>query len=208
MACVMVPDGKSGARVSPARYLPKLKASEARPGFYEFSQHAFPTTKMRRAPAPFARCSVCATTARCGRSASAGTSPRCSRVSPARFAEVVPVDCFLLTGRYTLLDQGALHAVSNFAARASGSLGLNSSTPSGCASRMGARSAEEVADNIALAERPVPPSFWRGHCSVKTDFWRSSLCFWAEAAIYYRERSSNHHRTVNVGNRWGATGRR
>ncbi len=27
---------------------------------------------------------------------------------PARFAEAVPVDCFLLAGRYTLLDQGAL----------------------------------------------------------------------------------------------------
>ncbi|RZI38944.1 aldo/keto reductase, partial [Herbaspirillum sp. HC18] len=26
----------------------------------------------------------------------------------ARFAEAVPVDCFLLAGRYTLLDQGAL----------------------------------------------------------------------------------------------------
>jgi D-threo-aldose 1-dehydrogenase len=29
----------------------------------------------------------------------------------ARFAEVVPVDCFLLAGRYTLLDQGALKAL-------------------------------------------------------------------------------------------------
>lgn len=28
-----------------------------------------------------------------------------------RFAEVVPVDCFLLAGRYTLLDQGALSAL-------------------------------------------------------------------------------------------------
>ncbi|RXG86336.1 MULTISPECIES: aldo/keto reductase [Bradyrhizobium] len=28
-----------------------------------------------------------------------------------RFAEVVPVDCFLLAGRYTLLDQGALEAL-------------------------------------------------------------------------------------------------
>jgi D-threo-aldose 1-dehydrogenase len=28
-----------------------------------------------------------------------------------RFAEVVPVDCFLLAGRYTLLDQGALDAL-------------------------------------------------------------------------------------------------
>ena len=28
-----------------------------------------------------------------------------------RFAEAVPVDCFLLAGRYTLLDQGALHAL-------------------------------------------------------------------------------------------------
>src|SRR5262245_59151464 len=26
----------------------------------------------------------------------------------ARFAEAAPVDCFLLAGRYTLLDQGAL----------------------------------------------------------------------------------------------------
>lgn len=30
---------------------------------------------------------------------------------PARFAEAVPVDCFLLAGRYTLLDQGALDAL-------------------------------------------------------------------------------------------------
>ncbi|QPF91455.1 aldo/keto reductase [Bradyrhizobium commune] len=30
---------------------------------------------------------------------------------PARFAETVPVDCFLLAGRYTLLDQGALDAL-------------------------------------------------------------------------------------------------
>ena len=28
-----------------------------------------------------------------------------------RFAEAVPVDCFLLAGRYTLLDQGALDAL-------------------------------------------------------------------------------------------------
>lgn len=30
---------------------------------------------------------------------------------PVRFAEAVPVDCFLLAGRYTLLDQGALDAL-------------------------------------------------------------------------------------------------
>jgi len=30
---------------------------------------------------------------------------------PVRFAEAVPVDCFLLAGRYTLLDQGALNAL-------------------------------------------------------------------------------------------------
>lgn len=30
---------------------------------------------------------------------------------PVRFAESVPVDCFLLAGRYTLLDQGALDAL-------------------------------------------------------------------------------------------------
>src|SRR5437764_9930329 len=30
---------------------------------------------------------------------------------PVRFAEAVPVDCFLLAGRYTLLDQGALEAL-------------------------------------------------------------------------------------------------
>ena len=30
---------------------------------------------------------------------------------PVRFAEAVPVDCFLLAGRYTLLDQGALSAL-------------------------------------------------------------------------------------------------
>jgi D-threo-aldose 1-dehydrogenase len=30
---------------------------------------------------------------------------------PVRFAEAVPVDCFLLAGRYTLLDQGALAAL-------------------------------------------------------------------------------------------------
>lgn len=30
---------------------------------------------------------------------------------PVRFVEAVPVDCFLLAGRYTLLDQGALEAL-------------------------------------------------------------------------------------------------
>jgi D-threo-aldose 1-dehydrogenase len=30
---------------------------------------------------------------------------------PVRFAQAVPVDCFLLAGRYTLLDQGALEAL-------------------------------------------------------------------------------------------------
>jgi D-threo-aldose 1-dehydrogenase len=30
---------------------------------------------------------------------------------PVRFAEAVPVDCFLLAGRYTLLDQGGLDAL-------------------------------------------------------------------------------------------------
>jgi D-threo-aldose 1-dehydrogenase len=30
---------------------------------------------------------------------------------PVRFAQAVPVDCFLLAGRYTLLDQGALDAL-------------------------------------------------------------------------------------------------
>ena len=35
----------------------------------------------------------------------------------ARFAEAVPVDCFLLAGRYTLLDQGALDALFPVCAR-------------------------------------------------------------------------------------------
>jgi D-threo-aldose 1-dehydrogenase len=131
----------------------------------------------------------------------------------ARFAEAVPVDCFLLAGRYTLLDQGALRTLfpicrardigiilggiynSGILAnpRAGAKFNYEDADPSLVAraqeletlcrkhgtelraaaiqfclahpavtvALQGARSAEEVADNIAMAELPVPQSFWR-----------------------------------------------
>jgi D-threo-aldose 1-dehydrogenase len=131
----------------------------------------------------------------------------------ARFAEAVPVDCFLLAGRYTLLDQGALRALfpicgarnigiilggiynSGILAnpRAGAKFNYEDADPSLLAraqeletlcrkhgtelkaaaiqfclahpavtvALQGARSAEEVADNIAMSELPVPQSFWR-----------------------------------------------
>jgi D-threo-aldose 1-dehydrogenase len=131
----------------------------------------------------------------------------------ARFAEAVPVDCFLLAGRYTLLDQGALRTLfpicrarnisiilggiynSGILAdpRAGAKFNYEDADPALIAraqeletlcrkhgtelkaaaiqfcqahpavtvALQGARSAEEAADNIAMAELPVPPSFWR-----------------------------------------------
>jgi D-threo-aldose 1-dehydrogenase len=130
----------------------------------------------------------------------------------ARFAETAPVDCFLLAGRYTLLDQGALTTLFP-ACRAKG-IGIilggiyNSGIlanpragakfnyedadaallaralelqalcrkhgtdlkaaavqfcmahPAVTVALQGARSAAEVSDNIAMAERLVPSSFW------------------------------------------------
>ena len=131
----------------------------------------------------------------------------------ARFAEAAPVDCFLLAGRYTLLDQGALttlfpicHAKSigiilggiynsgilanpragakfNYedadAALVVRALSLEAlcrkhgtelkaaavqfcmANPAVTVALQGARTAAEVLDNIAMAERFVPPSFWQ-----------------------------------------------
>lgn len=130
-----------------------------------------------------------------------------------RFAEAVPVDCFLLAGRYTLLDQGALDAL--FPVCAAKNIGIllggiynsgilaNPQTgakfnyqdadaalvaralaldalcrkhgtelkaaalqfcmahPAVTVAVMGARNAAEVADNIAMSERTVPPAFWQ-----------------------------------------------
>lgn len=130
-----------------------------------------------------------------------------------RFAEAVPVDCFLLAGRYTLLDQGALdalfpvcaarnigillggiynsgilanpHAGAKFnyqdadAALVARALALDAlcrkhgtelkaaalqfcmAHPAVTVAVMGARNAVEVADNIAMSERTVPPAFWQ-----------------------------------------------
>jgi D-threo-aldose 1-dehydrogenase len=130
-----------------------------------------------------------------------------------RFAERVPVDCFLLAGRYTLLDQSALatlfpaclarnigiilggvynsgilarpHAGATFdyenadaalVARArelealcrkhgtelkAASIQFCMAHPAVTVALMGARSAAEVADNIAMADLPVPSAFWR-----------------------------------------------
>lgn len=130
-----------------------------------------------------------------------------------RFAEAVPVDCFLLAGRYTLLDQGALealfpvcaeknigillggiynsgilanpHAGAKFnyqdadAALVARALELDQlcrkhdtelkaaalqfcmAHPAVTVAVMGARNAAEVADNIAMSERTVPPAFWQ-----------------------------------------------
>ena len=131
----------------------------------------------------------------------------------ARFAEAVPVDCFLLAGRYTLLDQGALRTLfpichardigiilggiynsgilanprtgakfnyedadPSLVARAqeietlckkhgtelkAAAIQFCRAHPAVTVALQGARSAEEVADNIAMAELPVPQSFWR-----------------------------------------------
>ena len=130
----------------------------------------------------------------------------------ARFAEAVPVDCFLLAGRYTLLDQGALTAL--FPIRLAKNIGIvlggiyNSGIlanpraapkfnyedadaalvaraleldalcrehgtelkaaaiqfcmahPAATVALQGARSADEVADNLAMAENPIPSAFW------------------------------------------------
>jgi D-threo-aldose 1-dehydrogenase len=130
-----------------------------------------------------------------------------------RFAEAVPVDCFLLAGRYTLLDQGALEALfpvcaaknigillggiynsgiladphtgakfnyrdadAALVARAleldqlcrkhgtelkAAALQFCMAHPAVTVAVMGARNAAEVADNIAMSERTVPPAFWQ-----------------------------------------------
>jgi D-threo-aldose 1-dehydrogenase len=130
----------------------------------------------------------------------------------ARFAEAVPVDCFLLAGRYTLLDQGALTALFpiclaknigiilggiynsgilanpraapkfNYedadAALVARALELDAlcrehgtelkaaaiqfcmAHPAATVALQGARSADEVADNLAMAENPIPSAFW------------------------------------------------
>ncbi|MBK3661250.1 aldo/keto reductase [Bradyrhizobium diazoefficiens] len=130
-----------------------------------------------------------------------------------RFAEAVPVDCFLLAGRYTLLDQGALDALfpvcrergigillggiynsgilanprtsakfnyedadAALVARAleldelcrrhgtelkAAALQFCMAHPAVTVAVMGARNADEVADNIAMSERTVPPTFWQ-----------------------------------------------
>ena len=131
----------------------------------------------------------------------------------ARFAEAVPADCFLLAGRYTLLDQGALRTLfpicqarnisiilggiynsgilanprvgakfnyedadRSLIARAqelealcqkhgtelkAAAIQFSMAHPAVTVALQGARSAEEAADNIAMAELPVPQSFWR-----------------------------------------------
>ncbi|OAF12870.1 aldo/keto reductase [Bradyrhizobium neotropicale] len=130
-----------------------------------------------------------------------------------RFAEAVPLDCFLLAGRYTLLDQGALDALFpvclaknigillggiynsgiladpragakfNYedagAALVARALELDElcrkhgtelkaaafqfcmAHPAVTVALTGARNAAEVSDNIAMAERTVPPAFWQ-----------------------------------------------
>jgi D-threo-aldose 1-dehydrogenase len=130
-----------------------------------------------------------------------------------RFAEAVPIDCFLLAGRYTLLDQNALltlfpvcqarnigiilggiynsgilasprygakfnyeDADAALIARAqelealcrkhgtelkAAAIQFSLAHPAVTVALQGARSAEEVADNVAMAERPVPLAFWR-----------------------------------------------
>jgi len=130
-----------------------------------------------------------------------------------RFAEAVPVDCFLLAGRYTLLDQGALDTLfpaclahnigiilggiynsgilanpmagakfnyedadASLLARAreldalcrkhgtelkAAAIQFGLAHPAVTTALLGARSAEEVADNAAMAALAVPPAFWR-----------------------------------------------
>ena len=131
----------------------------------------------------------------------------------ARFAERVPVDCFLLAGRYTLLDQGALAELfpicraqnigiilggiynSGILADAYGAAKFNYEDadaalvarareldglckqygtalkaaaiqfclahPAVTVALQGARTADEAAENIAMATQAVPPAFWR-----------------------------------------------
>jgi D-threo-aldose 1-dehydrogenase len=130
-----------------------------------------------------------------------------------RFAEAVPVDCFLLAGRYTLLDQGALDAlfplclangigiilggIYNSGILANPRVGAKfnyedagaalvarvreldelcrrhgtelraaavqfcMAHPAVMVALLGARNAAEVADNIAMSERAVPPALWQ-----------------------------------------------
>ena len=132
---------------------------------------------------------------------------------PVRFAEAVPVDCFLLAGRYTLLDQGALatlfpicltrrigillggiynsgiladprlgakfnyeDADAALVARAmelealcrkhgtelkAAAIQFCMAHPAVTVALTGARSAAELADNIAMAELPMAPAFWQ-----------------------------------------------
>jgi D-threo-aldose 1-dehydrogenase len=131
----------------------------------------------------------------------------------ARFAEAVPVDCFLLAGRYTLLDQGALMTLfpicrernigiilggvynSGILANPYGAAKFNYEDadaalvaraqqldalckqhgtalkaaaiqfalahPAVTVALQGARTAAEAADNVAMANAPVPQSFWQ-----------------------------------------------
>ena len=131
----------------------------------------------------------------------------------SRFAEAVPVDCFLLAGRYTLLDQGALttlfpvcraksigiilggiynsgilanpragakfnyeDADAALVARAvtlealcrkhgtelkAAAVQFCMAHPAVTVALQGARTAAEVLENIAMAERLVPSSFWQ-----------------------------------------------
>jgi D-threo-aldose 1-dehydrogenase len=131
----------------------------------------------------------------------------------ARFADAVPVDCFLLAGRYTLLDQAALKTLFPVCqARGIGIIlgGIYNSGilagpkagakfnyedadpalvaraqalealcrahgtelkaaaiqfclahPAVTVALQGARTADEAAENIAMAQAPVPPAFWR-----------------------------------------------
>jgi len=130
-----------------------------------------------------------------------------------RFAEAVPVDCFLLAGRYTLLDQGALdalfpiclarnigillggiynsgiladpHGTAKFnyedadaalvarareldalckqhgTSRKAAAIQFVLAHPAVTVALQGARSAVEAADNVAMANTPVPPAFWQ-----------------------------------------------
>jgi D-threo-aldose 1-dehydrogenase len=130
-----------------------------------------------------------------------------------RFAEAVPVDCFLLAGRYTLLDQGALDTLfpiclerrisiilggiynSGILADPYGAAKFNYEDadaalvarareldtlcrqhgttlkaaaiqfvlahPAVTVALQGARTATEAADNVAMANAPVPPAFWQ-----------------------------------------------
>jgi len=130
-----------------------------------------------------------------------------------RFAQAVPVDCFLLAGRYTLLDQGALTALfpicqqqniaiilggiynsgilanpygpakfnyedadSGLVARARELDGLCKqhgtelkaaaiqfclAHPAVTVGLQGARTADEAADNIVMAQARIPDAFWR-----------------------------------------------